>query len=151
MLKSKLVRSASALWIALAAAVLPAFAQATSKLDPALSAEVDRIAREALAATGVPSASIAIVKDGQVAYLQAYGDARLEPRAPARPDMRYSIGSVSKQFTAAAILLLVEEGKLSLDDPVSRFLPDLSRAGDIKVRELLSHTSGYRDPSLRSG
>ena len=93
----------------------------------------------------MPSASVAIVKDGQVAYLRAYGDARLEPRTPARPDMRYSIGSVSKQFTAAAILLLAEEGKLSLDDPVSRFLPDLARARDIRIRDLLSHTSGYRD------
>ena len=93
----------------------------------------------------MPSASIAIVKDGQVAYLQAYGDAKLSPRTPARPDMRYSIGSVSKQFTAAAILLLAEEGKLSLDDPVSRFLPDLARARDVRIRDLLSHTSGYRD------
>ncbi|MEX0881110.1 MAG: serine hydrolase domain-containing protein [Thermoanaerobaculia bacterium] len=144
MLRTNLVRSASVLWIALAAAALPAFAQAP-KLDAATSAEVDRIAREVLAATGVPSASIAIVKDGQVIYLQAYGYARLEPRTPARPNMRYSIGSVSKQFTAAAILLLAEEGKLSLDDLVSRFLPDLTRARDVRIRDLLSHTSGYRD------
>jgi hypothetical protein len=51
-------------------------------------------------------ASVAIVKDGTIAYLQAYGDARLEPKTPARAEMRYSIGSISKQFTAAAILLL---------------------------------------------
>jgi D-alanyl-D-alanine carboxypeptidase len=145
MLRSKLVRSALALWIASVASALPVLAQAPPKLDPALSAEVDRIVREVLAATGVPSASVAIVKDGQVAYLRAYGDARLEPRTPARADMRYSIGSVSKQFTAAAILLLAEEGKLSLDDPVSRFLPDLARARDVRIRDLLSHTSGYRD------
>jgi CubicO group peptidase (beta-lactamase class C family) len=59
--------------------------------------------------------------------------------------MRYSIGSISKQFTAAAILMLAQERKLSLDDPVSRFAPDLTRAGDVTIRQLLSHTSGYQD------
>jgi D-alanyl-D-alanine carboxypeptidase len=59
--------------------------------------------------------------------------------------MRYSIGSVSKQFLAASILLLAEDGKLSLDDKVSRYLPALTRAGEITIRQLLSHTSGYQD------
>jgi len=59
--------------------------------------------------------------------------------------MRYSIGSISKQFTAAAILLLQEQGKLSLDDKVSRFIPDLTRANEVTIRQLLSHTSGYQD------
>jgi CubicO group peptidase (beta-lactamase class C family) len=59
--------------------------------------------------------------------------------------MRYSIGSISKQFTAAAILLLQEERKLSLDDKVAKFIPDLTRANEVAVRQLLSHTSGYQD------
>jgi len=59
--------------------------------------------------------------------------------------MRYSIGSISKQFTAASILLLQEQGKLSLDDKVSKFLPDLTRANEVTIRQLLSHTSGYQD------
>ncbi len=59
--------------------------------------------------------------------------------------MRYAIGSISKQFTAAAILLLQQEGKLSLDDPVSRFIPGLTRGNEVTVRQLLSHTSGYQD------
>jgi CubicO group peptidase (beta-lactamase class C family) len=59
--------------------------------------------------------------------------------------MRYSIGSISKQFTAAAILMLAEEGKLSLDDPVSKYIPGLTRGNEITIRELLSHTSGYQD------
>ena len=140
-----LASSVRILAIALAAATFPALAQAPPKLDLAVSAEVDKIVREVLAATGVPSASVALVKDGQIVSLQAWGDAKLSPRRPARPDMRYSIGSVSKQFTAAAVLLLAEDGKLSLDDPVSRFLPDVTRAGDVRIRQLLSHTSGYRD------
>src|SRR5580765_2043476 len=73
------------------------------------------LAPDSLAASGVPSASVAVVKEGQIAYLKAYGTARLETNTPAAPTMRYSIGSISKQFTAAAILLLQEQGKLSLD------------------------------------
>src|SRR2546427_4478453 len=131
--------------VAAAATAAPALAQTDGAFPPDLRAGVDRIAREVLAATGVPSASLAIVKDGRIAYVEAYGDARLDPRAPARPGMRYSIGSISKQFTAAAILMLAEERKLSLDDPVSRFAPSLTRANEVTVRQLLSHTSGYRD------
>ena len=66
----------------------------------------------------MPSASIAIVIDGRIAYLQAYGQARLSPPMEATPQMQYSIGSISKQFTAAAVLLLAQENKLTLDDPV---------------------------------
>ena len=131
--------------VAAALTAIPAFAQTDGAFPADLRAGVDRIAREVLAKTGVPSASLAIVKDGRIAYVEAYGDARLDPRTPARPGMRYSIGSISKQFTAAAILMLAEERKLSLDDPVSRFAPDLTRANEITIRQLLSHTSGYQD------
>ena len=93
----------------------------------------------------MPSASLAIVKDGKIAYLQAYGEAHLDPRLRRTPAMRYSIGSISKQFTAAAILMLAEEGKLSLDDPVSKYVPGLTRGDEVTIRELLSHTSGYQD------
>jgi len=107
--------------------------------------KIDAVARKILADTGVPSASIAIVQGGAITYLQAYGAGRIDPRRPAAPAMRYSIGSISKQFTAAAILLLAEDGKLSLDDPVSRFVPNLTRGNEVTIRELLSHTSGYQD------
>jgi len=107
--------------------------------------KIDMVASKVLATTGVPSASIAIVKDGQIVYAKAYGKARLEPEMAATPEMRYSIGSVSKQFTVAAILMLAEQGKLSLDDPVGKFIPHLTRASEVTIRELLSHTSGYQD------
>jgi D-alanyl-D-alanine carboxypeptidase len=110
-----------------------------------LGARVDSIVRQALQSSGAPSASVAVVQDGRLAYAQAYGQAQLDPAVSARPDMRYSIGSISKQFAAAAILLLQQDGKLSLDAPVSRFLPDLTRAGEVTIRQLLSHTSGYQD------
>ena len=114
-------------------------------LDAPLRAAIDAAAREALAATGAPSASVAIVRGGEIAYVQAYGSARLDPVESARPSMRYSIGSVSKQFTATAILMLADEGKLSLDDPISKFVPGLTRGNEITIRQILSHTSGYQD------
>ena len=117
----------------------------TNALSPEDSAQVAAIANRVLTLTGVPSASIAIVKDGQLAYTGAFGMARLQPPTAATSEMRYSIGSVSKQFTAAAILLLQQEGKLKLDDPVSNYLPDLTRANEVTIRMLLSHTSGYQD------
>ena len=133
------------LFFALIISAAPASAQAQTSLAPELRDKIDAIARQTLASTGVPSASIAVVQDGKIAYLQAYGQAHLHPSTAARPDMRYSIGSISKQFTAAAVLLLAEQGKLSLDDPVSRFLPHLTRAREVTIRQLLSHTSGYQD------
>ncbi len=129
--------------VLLALASLPAFAQDT--LPPDLTAKIDKIANDALAKSGVPSASVAVVRDGKLAYAKAYGNARLDPKTPATPAMRYSIGSISKEFTAAAILLLQQQGKLSLDDPVAKFFPDLTDADHITLRQILSHTSGYQD------
>jgi D-alanyl-D-alanine carboxypeptidase len=114
-------------------------------LPPELQQKIDKIATDTLAKSEAPSISIAVVKDGRIAYVHAYGNASLDPATPAKADMRYSIGSVSKQFTATAILLLQEQGKLSLDDKVSKFVPGLTRANEISIRELLSHTSGYQD------
>jgi D-alanyl-D-alanine carboxypeptidase len=120
-------------------------ANAQSQLPVEMQQKIDKVAIDALAKTGVPSASIAVVTNGQIAYLHAYGNARLDPETPAKPDMRYCIGSISKQFTAAAILLLQEQGKLSLDDKVGKFIPGLTRANEVTIRQLLSHTSGYQD------
>jgi D-alanyl-D-alanine carboxypeptidase len=118
---------------------------AQTQLTAEMQQKIDKVATDALAKTGVPSASVAVVKDGQIAYLHVYGNARLDPETPAKPEMRYSIGSISKQFTAAAILLLQEQGKLSLDDKVGKFIPSLTRANEVTIRQLLSHTSGYQD------
>ncbi len=116
-----------------------------SDLTPVQKTRIDEVVASVLAGTGAPSASIAVVWNGAIVYDRAYGNASLEPRRPATPAMRYSIGSVSKQFTAAAIMLLAEEKRLSLDDKVSRWLPDLARAGEVSIRQLLSMTAGYQD------
>ena len=109
------------------------------------AAAIDTITNKVLSDTGVPSAVVGIVKDGKIVFTKGYGNGRLDPDVPANPPMRYSIGSISKQFTAAAILLLQEQGKLSLDDRVSKYFPGLTRAGEVTIRQLLSHTSGYQD------
>ena len=124
-------------------------AQAVDTLDPAIKARVYRIATQVLEQTGVPSASVAVVDHGKLVYTHAYGSARIASdtaaAVPATPEMRYSIGSISKQFTAAAILLLQEEGKLTLDDPVGKYIPGLTEGDKVTIRQILSHTSGYQD------
>jgi CubicO group peptidase (beta-lactamase class C family) len=116
-----------------------------AQLPPATAGRIDALAAKVMGETAVPSVSLAVIADGKIAYVHAYGNASLDPAAPARPEARYCIGSVSKQFLAMAVLLLVQDGKLKLDDPVARYLPNLTRARDITIRQLLSHTSGYRD------
>ena len=120
-------------------------AQTAPSLSPQLRSSIDEVAQQVLKSTGVPSASVAVTQDGKIAYVNAYGAARLDPPTAATPAMRYSIGSISKQFTATAILLLAEQGKLSLDDPVSKYVSGLTDGNQVTIRELLSHTSGYQD------
>jgi D-alanyl-D-alanine carboxypeptidase len=117
----------------------------TQEMTPEVKAKVDAAIRQVVDKTGVPSASVGIVEDGKIAFTEAYGDARLKPEVKATAAMTYPIGSISKQFTATCILLLEEDGKLTLDDTVSRWLPNLTRAKEVTLRELLSHTSGYED------
>jgi CubicO group peptidase (beta-lactamase class C family) len=131
--------------IAFAAIVTLTAALHAQELPAEMRASIDKSAADILAKNGVPSASVAVVRDGKIAYEHAYGLANVETKLPASPQMRYSIGSISKQFTAAALLMLAEEGKLSLDDKVIRWLPDLTRAGDVTIRQILSMTSGYQD------
>ncbi len=124
---------------------VPSFSMSMNSVHETFEAKIDTIAIQVLRETGVPSASVAVVKHGKIVYNQAYGKARLNPPVDAKPDMRYAIGSISKQFAAASILLLEQKGKLTLDDHISKWLPDLTRAKEVTVREILSHTSGYQD------
>ena len=123
--------------------------QTVDTISPDLRSRIDSIASQVLEATGVPSASIAVVQHGKLVYTRAYGFARLASDSasaiPASPDMRYSIGSISKQFAATAILILQDQKRISLDDPVGKFIPGLTRGNEVTIREILSHTSGYQD------
>ncbi len=120
-----------------------AFAQ--NALAPELSTKVDAAVADVLAKTSVPSASVGIVQGGKIVFTKAYGHARLDPPMAATAEMRYAIGSISKQFTAACLLLLQQEGKLSIDDPLSKYFPELTRSKDVTIRNILTHTSGYQD------
>jgi D-alanyl-D-alanine carboxypeptidase len=136
------------LWCFLLATVAvfaTATAQTVDTLDSVTRARIERIAAIVLDQTGVPSASVAVVKGGKLVFTHAYGKARLDPPEAATPEMRYSIGSISKQFTAAAILVLQEQGKVSLDDTVGKYVPGLTRGDEVTIRQILSHTSGYQD------
>lgn len=105
------------------------------KVDDYVKAEMQR--------QHIPGTSIAIIKDGKIIKAEGYGLANVELNVPARPETVYKIGSVSKQLLATGIMLLVQDGKISLDDKISKFLegtPDTWR--EITVRHLLTHTSG---------
>ena len=124
----------------LSAGVIPTHA------GPALDTHtVDQVVAEWLSNTGAPSASIAIVQDGRLTYAKAYGAARLDPPVTSTVTSRYPIDSLSKEFTAAAILILAEQGKLSLDDPLGKWVPGLNAPAAVTLRQLLAHTSGIRD------
>ena len=133
-----MLRTCTAL-IALAAAS-PALAR---PLNPAEIAQVDKLVAKTLADTGVPSAEIAIIRDGKLVLSKAYGKAN--EALPANPSLPYQIASNSKQFTAMALLLLEDEGKLSLDDHVSKYIPGITEGDKITLRQLLSHESGLQD------
>ena len=111
-----------------------------------LAAKIDAAARELIASKASPSVAIAISRNGRTIYAKAFGKADLEQNVQATPGTVYLIGSITKQFTAAAVLSLVEDGKLSLDDPLGKFLPDWPTASrGVTVRQLLNHTSGIKD------
>src|SRR5262245_30388277 len=104
---------------------------------------VDDYIKSELQQQHIAGVSVAVIKDGKIVKVEGYGMANIELNVPARPETVYKIGSVSKQFIASGIMLLIDEGKISLDDKISKFLegtPDTWK--DITVRHLLTHTSG---------
>ena len=126
-------------------ALLAATITAHAQLTPDTESKVAAVAEKVLQDTGVPSASVGIVQNGKVVYARAFGLANITPPKPATASMAYPIGSISKQFTATAALLLQQEGKLSLDDKVSKYFPELTRADEVSLRNLMTMTSGYED------
>src|SRR5438067_4056189 len=116
-------------------------AQGTDSLTRA----VDRVF-ESWRDTDGPGCAVGVSRDGSVVYERGYGMANLETDTPIRPSSIFHVASVSKQFTAAAIMLLERDGKLSLDDNIRKYLPEIPDYGiPITIRHLLTHTSGLRD------
>jgi D-alanyl-D-alanine carboxypeptidase len=118
-----------------------ASAQLPSDVERKIAAAADKILHD----TGVPSASVAVAVHGKLAYTHAFGLANISLPRPASPEMAYPIGSISKQFTAQAALLLQQRHKLSLDDKVGKYFPELTRANEVTLRNLMTMTSGYED------
>src|ERR1700691_5492441 len=95
---------------------------------------------------GSPGCSLGVIRDGDFAYRKAYGSANLELGVPLSPRSVFYMGSVSKQFTAASVVLAAEQGLLSLDDDVRKYIPELPDYGHVlTLRQMLHHTSGFRD------
>lgn len=95
---------------------------------------------------GSPGCALGIYRDGKIVYAKGYGLANIEENVPITPQAVFDIGSTSKQFTAASILLLEQQGKLSIDDDVRKYVPEVPHYGQkITIRNLLNHTSGLRD------
>ncbi len=112
----------------------------------AKSDEVDDYVRGELERQKIPGLSIAVVRNGEIVKAEGYGLANVELNVPATKDTVYQSGSVGKQFTAAAVMALVEDGKMSLDDPITKYLEESPDAWkDITIRHLLTHTSGIKD------
>lgn len=122
-----------------------AYGQAASQPDHAMQTKMDEVVRRCLREDGTPSASVAIVEGGRITYMAAFGDAVMRPKSAATETTRYQLASISKTFVAQAVLLLEADGKLSLEDRVSKWYPSLTGAADVTLRELLNHTSGYPD------
>ena len=132
--------SIAALFIAISAS-----AQDGGKDANSLNAKVDVVFAQYEKADS-PGCALGVIKDGKLLYARGYGMANLEHNIPNGPKMAYDIGSTSKQFTAAGILLLAQQGKLSLDDDVRKHIPELpAYQKPITIRHLLHHTSGLRD------
>jgi CubicO group peptidase (beta-lactamase class C family) len=138
------VRAALAALAVVSMGASPAAAQS----DPALVRRLDSIAGANLAQDRAVGAVVAVVRGGDTLFFRGYGRMDVEADVPMRTDAVFGIGSITKQFTAAAILRLRDEGKLSLDDDVTKWLPDFDTRGNrVPLRRLLDHTSGIRDVS----
>jgi D-alanyl-D-alanine carboxypeptidase len=128
----------------LAAALLGAStgSGAPRPLTPALERQIDAMVVAQLREQFVPGAQVAIAENGRIVYTKGYGYRDLDDRLPVDAKTAFAIGSVTKQFTASAIMLLQQEGKLNVDDSLATYLPDAPHASQVTLRELLTHTSG---------
>jgi len=116
-------------------AALPCAAEVS--FEDGIKAHLGKLTNEQL-----PGMAVLVARDGKIAFQGGFGFADLEKKTPVTVETKFRIGSVAKQFTAAAILRLADDGKLALDDKLEKFFPDFPRGGEITLHHLLTHTSG---------
>lgn len=123
---------------------LNSFAQ--NKIVSAINRQVDSLVNAEMKSQRIPGLSLVVVRDGKIEYVKGYGYSNLEHKVLVKPETIFQAGSVGKQFTAFAVMLLVQDGKMSLDDKLTKYFPDAPSGWDsITVRNLLNHTSGFGD------
>jgi CubicO group peptidase (beta-lactamase class C family) len=117
-----------------------------SALATAQTDAVDSYVKSEMTRQQIPGVALLVSRAGEVIRAQGYGMANLELQVPVKPETLFQSGSVGKQFTATAIMMLVEEGKIGLEDPLTKYFPDAPETWkQVTIRELLSHTAGFTD------
>ena len=118
---------------------------APARLPPGVEAKINAAVQENVASGRVAGAAVAVLRGGKLVFAKGYGRANLELAGPVKAKTIFRIGSLTKQFTAAGVLLLAEQGKLKIDDKLSLYLPNFPRASEVTLRDLLDHTSGIHN------
>src|SRR5215213_3554553 len=125
------------------------FCVVLSSVAPAQSAHqtrIDSVVKAEMSRQKIPGVAVAVVSKGAVMMAKGYGEANVEHHVAVTPETVFESGSVGKQFTSAAVMLLVEDGKIGLEDPITKYFPDAPASWvGITVRHLLTHTSGIPD------
>lgn len=126
--------------------VTPTLLQPAQISDDSASQKVDAYINAEIHGEKIPGLALAVIRDGKIIKAQGYGLGNVELNVPVKPETIFQTGSVGKQFTATAVMMLVEEGKISLEDKISKYFPEAPTAWKvITVRHLLTHTSGIPD------
>lgn len=134
--------------LAFLAVGIPVLAQAPKSPEPPKSFDlesIDKYVAELVRDKGITGLSLSIARDGKIVFAKGYGKRSREENVPVEPETKFAAGSVTKQFACACILLLAEDGKLSVDDHVAKYFSGLTRGGEITLYQLMTHTSGYPD------
>jgi CubicO group peptidase (beta-lactamase class C family) len=116
-----------------------------ARLTTGVEAKINAAVQQDVASGGVAGVAVAVLRHEKLVFVKGYGRANLELAAPVNAKTVFRIGSLTKQFTAAGVLLLAEQGKLKIDDKLSLYLPNFPRANEVTLRDLLDHTSGIHN------
>jgi len=133
-------------WIAVTVLLCIRASGAPAQSLPAISLDVDEYIHQEMQRQNIPGLALLVSQTGRIVKAQGFGLANVELQAPVKPETVFQSGSLGKQFTATAVMMLVEEGKLGLDDPLTKFFAGAPASWkEVTVRELLSHTAGFGD------